>query len=125
MDSNGDEADEFGNRTSYDNYVADLIKGVEMINILTDSNTFHIKSHKVSKKFQTLTNMLLQVRSTLSLVKIRLNLNKETDFWTYDFNSVLMNEKLKPVMPRLKRDEESKVLVDRAVEALKILSECL
>jgi hypothetical protein len=42
MQENGDEADEFGNPGSYELYVADVIKGMEMLNILIDSNEFHM-----------------------------------------------------------------------------------
>jgi hypothetical protein len=42
---------------------------------------------------------------------MRLNLNKESDFWSYDFNRVNYNEKLKPVMPRLKMEPENKLSI--------------
>lgn len=70
-----------------------------MINILIDSNDFHIKNHKVSSKFRTLTNIMKQVKTTLLSVHIRLNKNFEIEFWSHDFNYPIFNEKFKPVMP--------------------------
>lgn len=75
MDENADEADEFGSTKSYELYCADVIKGIEMVNILIDSNEFYLKTHKVSGKYWTLTNMMNQVKSTLGNIEIRLNKN--------------------------------------------------
>lgn len=50
-------------------------------------------------------------------------MSKESDFWTHDFNTICYNEKIKPVMPRLSKEEGNWENVNKAIEALKILSD--
>lgn len=42
---------EFSTTKQYEIYVADIIKGIEMINLLVESNQYYMKARKVSRKF--------------------------------------------------------------------------
>jgi hypothetical protein len=66
------EGIDFDSEREYDKYVADLAKGIEMLNLLLEANLFYqkIKNNRVNNFFRQLTTKMEDIRKSLDKIDL-------------------------------------------------------
>jgi hypothetical protein len=111
------EGREFENEREYEKYVQDLVKGMEMLNLLLEAN-LHYKTQKgnnISQLFIDLTSSMVAIRDGLKSVKVY-NTNdrneKQTNsFFSYDFGFPIFDPRFHPLLPEFVDTKENKELL--------------
>jgi hypothetical protein len=108
------EGREFENERDYEKYVQDLVKGIEMLNLLLDAN-LHYKKEKndnVSQLFIDLTGKMLKIRDGLKRIKVYIpndqNEKQINSFFSYDFGFPVFDPQFHPILPDFIDSQENK-----------------
>lgn len=98
---------QFENEKTYEKYVENLAKGLEMLNLLLEANLYFKKSERGRDQFfQLVTNKMLTIRETLKQVIIFYNdedgIVQESSFFEYDFSYPIFDANMHPILPEYK-----------------------
>ena len=83
---------EFDSEKEHEKYVQDLVKGIEMLNLLLEANIYYskVKNNRVSRFFNSLTEKMISVRKALKKVRVYHKGDKgvpiTSSFYTFDFS---------------------------------------
>lgn len=118
----------------------DLVKGIEMLNLLLEANLYYIKlkNNRVSKFFNTLTEKMSTVRKVLKSVKVCFKGDKgvrvTSSFYTFDFSvpifeiSAANSNHAKPliILPDFENSKENLECISIAKnEILQLIEMCM
>ena len=104
----------FDSEREYEKYVQDLVKGIEMLNLLLESNIYHEKlANNISQFFRLITGKMTAIRDSLMNIKVVVHNDKNeeriTSFYKYDFSFPVFDPEFHPILPDFVNSEENKV----------------
>mmetsp|Transcript_11181 Transcript_11181/g.12608 ORF Transcript_11181/g.12608 Transcript_11181/m.12608 type:complete len:135 (-) Transcript_11181:409-813(-) len=112
---------QFDTEREYEKYVQDLIKSVEMLNLLLEANLFYkkIRNNRVTAFFAQITEKMERIRATLKTVKLiakdHNGVTMTSNFYAYDFSIPLYefvgnlsnNSEQQIVLPEYEKSDEN------------------
>lgn len=118
----------FKSEREYEKYVQDLVKGLEMLNLLLESNIHYekLKNRNVSQFFRLITEKMMEIRNCLKLIKVIVHNDKNEErissFYQYDFSFPVFDPDFHPILPEFVNCEGNKDEIEKIKE--KIMEFC-
>ena len=126
------EGRDFENEREYEKYVQDLVKGIEMLNLLLEANLYYKKSRNdnVSRLFINITNKMVEIKKALMGIKLTVQRDKDEEkissFFKHDFSFAILDDEYKPILPDFVDGEDNIQHIKNAKQEIKEFNElCL